>query len=165
MQPKAEMFLERIKREIDKNFIIFETLRTKERQRELYQNGKSWTLHSHHLTGNAFDVVKYNGGYSWKVEKGENEKLIKIASECGLDSLSPLEIFHFQNNFKNIQMIKNQELIEEDYTPMSLTRMKLIANDWNEFEAFNAGLAVKTKPQTYRDLKDTISFGRIILMK
>ena len=165
MIPKAELFLEKAKK-VRSDIIIFETLRTKERQRVLFNSRKSWTMTSFHLTGNAFDVCFKNGKiFSWGATNEEWKKLIAIGEECGLDNLAPLEYGHFQNTFIPLQsknMLYEKE-ITEDYTPMSLTRMKILAKEWNESEAFENGLKVKTKPLTYRDFKDTIVFGRIFL--
>ncbi|EBZ0491439.1 M15 family peptidase [Salmonella enterica subsp. enterica serovar Infantis] len=41
------------------DFGITEGVRTRERQKELYQQGKSETLNSRHLTGHAIDVMAY----------------------------------------------------------------------------------------------------------
>lgn len=48
------------------DFIILEGLRTKERQRELYNRGASKTMNSRHLTGHAVDAAPYvDGAVSW----------------------------------------------------------------------------------------------------
>jgi uncharacterized protein YcbK (DUF882 family) len=48
------------------DFGITEGLRTLERQKQLFAEGKSQTLNSRHLTGEAVDVVAYVGGtVSW----------------------------------------------------------------------------------------------------
>lgn len=48
------------------DFGITEGLRTLERQKQLYAEGKSQTLNSRHLTGEAVDVVAYLGSQiSW----------------------------------------------------------------------------------------------------
>lgn len=55
------------------DFMVSEGLRTIERQRELYAQGRTkpgpkvtWTLHSKHLEGNAVDLVPYvNGKVDW----------------------------------------------------------------------------------------------------
>ncbi len=48
------------------DFGITEGLRTKERQQELFNEGKSQTMRSRHLTGHAVDiVVLVNGKVSW----------------------------------------------------------------------------------------------------
>ncbi|EPF0313780.1 M15 family metallopeptidase [Enterobacter chuandaensis] len=49
------------------DFGITEGLRTQERQKQLYAEGKSQTMNSRHLTGEAVDVVAYVGGtVSWE---------------------------------------------------------------------------------------------------
>ncbi len=45
----------------DVDFGITEGLRTKERQKQLVAEGKSQTMNSRHLTGDAVDVVAYVG--------------------------------------------------------------------------------------------------------
>lgn len=48
------------------DFGITEGVRSYERQKVLYQNGKSKTMRSRHLTGHAVDIVAYkNGGYTY----------------------------------------------------------------------------------------------------
>ncbi|EMN1408927.1 M15 family metallopeptidase [Enterobacter cloacae] len=48
------------------DFGITEGLRTQERQKQLYAEGKSQTMNSRHLTGGAVDIVAYVGGtVSW----------------------------------------------------------------------------------------------------
>ena len=50
--------------EID--FVVTEGLRTLERQRVLYDQGKSQTMNSNHLTGNAVDIAALvDGTVSW----------------------------------------------------------------------------------------------------
>ena len=44
------------------DFVVFEGLRTIERQRELVASGASQTMASNHLTGRAVDLVPYIGG-------------------------------------------------------------------------------------------------------
>jgi peptidoglycan L-alanyl-D-glutamate endopeptidase CwlK len=45
---------------------VFETARTPERQKWLFDNGYSKTLNSNHLTGSAVDIVYYlDGNWSW----------------------------------------------------------------------------------------------------
>nr|WP_281959196.1 M15 family metallopeptidase [Enterobacter mori] len=51
------------------DFGITEGLRTQERQKKLYAEGKSQTMNSRHLTGEAVDVVAYVGGtVSWEFQ-------------------------------------------------------------------------------------------------
>ncbi len=48
------------------DFGITEGLRTQERQKQLYAEGKSQTMNSRHINGEAVDVVAYVGGtVSW----------------------------------------------------------------------------------------------------
>ena len=49
------------------DFAVIEGVRTKQRQQELYNAGKSQTLMSRHLTGKAIDLMLYvNGVASWE---------------------------------------------------------------------------------------------------
>lgn len=51
------------------DFAVIEGLRTKERQAELVADGFSWTMNSHHLTGDAVDLAPIvNGRVSWANE-------------------------------------------------------------------------------------------------
>lgn len=54
------------------DFGISEGMRTKERQKELFDNGKSQTMNSRHLTGHAVDVYAWkDGAVSWEFEDYE----------------------------------------------------------------------------------------------
>ncbi len=71
--------------EID--FIVTEGLRTADRQQQLFADGKSQTLNSKHLTGDAIDVAAYvDGRVSW--DFGDYIKIAdafkRAASELGL---------------------------------------------------------------------------------
>jgi len=61
-----------VKRAIEittEDFTVLEGLRTKERQLELYNAGKSQTLNSKHLVGRAVDLGALNNGViSWNKE-------------------------------------------------------------------------------------------------
>jgi len=55
--------------------ILFETLRTIERQRWLYGIGRThskkrkpvtWTMHSKHINGKAADIISKSRGWDWK---------------------------------------------------------------------------------------------------
>lgn len=53
--------------EID--FTVLEGLRTKERQQQLFDQGKSKTLNSRHITGHAVDIAPIvNGRVSWNLK-------------------------------------------------------------------------------------------------
>ncbi len=51
------------------DFGVTEGMRTEERQRQLVKDGKSWTMKSRHLIGEAVDVMAYvDGKGSWEAE-------------------------------------------------------------------------------------------------
>ena len=59
------------------DFGISEGMRTKERQKILYDTGKSQTMNSRHLTGHAVDVYAWkDGAVSWEFE---DYKTINVA--------------------------------------------------------------------------------------
>jgi len=48
------------------DFGVFEGVRTVDRQKKLVAEGRSWTMRSKHISGNAVDLVPYiNGRYVW----------------------------------------------------------------------------------------------------
>lgn len=50
----------------DEDFMVIEGLRTRERQKELFNSGKSKTMNSRHLTGHAVDLAWWkDGGIRW----------------------------------------------------------------------------------------------------
>jgi len=56
------------------DFGVFEGLRTVARQRKLLREGRTTTMHSRHLTGNAIDIVPYkNGKFNWELPHYFNE--------------------------------------------------------------------------------------------
>lgn len=66
------------------DFAITEGLRTKERQRELVDAGKSQTMKSRHITGHAIDVYTYPAGeacgsWDWKYYE-QIAKAFRLAS-------------------------------------------------------------------------------------
>lgn len=96
---------------------VWEAGRTKERQAWLYGAGRTgaqcllvgispswsrptarqvtWTMKSQHLIGKAVDMVflTEKNQPSWS---GDWDKVVKIGKECGLQSLAPRELCHFQ---------------------------------------------------------------------
>ena len=63
------------------DFGITEGVRTLERQQQLFNEKKSKTMKSYHLTGNAVDVVAYvDGKVSW--DWGNYEKIAKAFKEA-----------------------------------------------------------------------------------
>ena len=64
---KLRMVVERALSLSEVDFGITEGVRSLERQKELVASGKSQTMRSYHLRGNAVDVVAYvNGKVSWE---------------------------------------------------------------------------------------------------
>ena len=63
----------------EQDFTVVEGLRTQTRQRELVKQGKSQTMNSRHLTGDAVDLAAWEDGHiSWKVG-GMKQRYQKIA--------------------------------------------------------------------------------------
>lgn len=72
------------------DFGITEGLRTKERQKQLVAEGKSQTMSSPHLTGEAVDVVAYVGGQvSWDIAL--YRKIAEAFKQAGQDLGTPIE--------------------------------------------------------------------------
>ena len=81
-----KVFKEAIK-EAPFDFSITCGLRTKEEQQKLFNEGKSKTMNSRHLTGNAVDVCVLVGGKaSWAFEHYSklSEHVLKVAKEQGI---------------------------------------------------------------------------------
>lgn len=98
-----------------KNISPFETLRTKERQKWLFENGKSRTLNSYHLKWKAVDRVfldkKWNPTWVW-----DYKYLHYIGFFCGMTPIynskwKLLESCHLQDDGRTIKnvMKKNSE--------------------------------------------------------
>lgn len=60
------------------DFIVIEGLRTKDRQKELVSTGKSQTMNSRHLTGNAVDIIPVNT--KWQID--EFKPLLKAVKQA-----------------------------------------------------------------------------------
>lgn len=60
------------------DFIVIEGLRTEARQKELVATGKSQTMSSRHLTGNAVDIIPVNT--TWNIE--EFKPLLKAVKQA-----------------------------------------------------------------------------------
>lgn len=60
------------------DFIVIEGLRTQARQKEMVATGKSQTMNSRHLSGNAVDIIPVNT--TWKIE--EFHPLLKAVKQA-----------------------------------------------------------------------------------
>lgn len=109
---KLELFLQEAK-EKGFNIMIFEWKRSKERQQQLYNQGRTtpwkivtWTLQSNHLTWNAADIVFNNNWQpSWS---GDYDSLITIAKKYGIRNLKPKEVCHFEDDWTTFNLsLKN----------------------------------------------------------
>ena len=57
IHPDLRRVIDRALQEAPYDFIVIEGLRTEARQRQLVNDGKSWTMNSRHLTGHAVDLL------------------------------------------------------------------------------------------------------------
>lgn len=78
------------------DYILTCTRRTQEEQQALYNQGRTtpgrivtWTLHSKHLTGEAFDfVIMNNGKPDWQmIFASKWNKAVEIGKELGLNQV------------------------------------------------------------------------------
>lgn len=76
------------------DFIVIEGLRTQARQKELVATGKSQTMNSRHLTGNAVDIIPVNT--TWNIE--EFKPLLKAVKQAADEQCLKLR---FGINWKN----------------------------------------------------------------
>lgn len=91
--------------------IIYEWFRTVTRQIELYNQWRltpwkiiTWTMKSMHLSGNAVDIV-FKDKITWNITwNWPYDKIIKIAKQFWIDSLSPIETCHLQDNWKPLEL-------------------------------------------------------------
>lgn len=71
--------------EID--FSVVEGLRTAKRQQELYDNGKTWTLDSKHISGNAVDIYPWIKGATSHSDEHYNlvaKAMFRASQELGI---------------------------------------------------------------------------------
>lgn len=114
---------------------IFEWLRTQERQYELFgywrdvatvesywvypkwakpnETIRTWTLQSNHLTWNAVDIV-FDQNSDPKINKpSRNWNYKPLVDNCkyfGLRSLVPIETCHFENDWRTIAQVLNDNM-------------------------------------------------------
>lgn len=70
------------------DFGVSEGVRSKERQAQLFKEGKSKTLNSYHLTGEAVDLFAWVNGYvDWNFHYYEDisKAMFKAAEELGIE--------------------------------------------------------------------------------
>ena len=126
--------------------VLFEWLRTKDRQRQLYNQWRTtpwkivtWTMKSNHLTGNAADIVfMKNWNYSWE---WNYDALIEIAKKYWIRNLKPTETAHFEDDW-TIYNIKEEIMWEYS---------KLV---W--YNIFSQNEDDYKKPATIWDIKDLL---------
>ena len=89
------------------NILIYETIRTEEQQRQNVANGKSQTMKSYHLVGQALDFVPVNnkGQTLWNgYEAADIKKAVAYAKSLGFEWGGDWKSFvdkpHLQYNYK-----------------------------------------------------------------
>lgn len=65
VNPKLVSVVNQAIRITSQDFSVIEGLRTEERQAQLVASGKSQTMNSRHLSGNAVDLAAWNGTIDW----------------------------------------------------------------------------------------------------
>lgn len=92
LNPKLVQVVRLALQRTKQDFLVLEGLRTPQRQRELYNQGRTtpgkivtWTMKSNHLTGNAVDLVPYPVDWN-TVEKFDQIALamFSAANELGI---------------------------------------------------------------------------------
>ena len=105
------------------NARIFETLRTKERQKWLYGIWRTHSLHrkpvtrtmsSRHMTGEAVDVVFLNNG---KIQRAwPYDKIIELSKKYWIRNLSPRETCHFEDDWTSVDLyLQPQQYFQKIY--------------------------------------------------
>jgi peptidoglycan L-alanyl-D-glutamate endopeptidase CwlK len=88
VHPDLVKVIEEAIKESPLDFSITEGLRTKERQKELFDAGKSQTMNSRHITGKAVDIaVLVDGKVTWEFPKYQMvaDHIKKIAKDMKID--------------------------------------------------------------------------------
>lgn len=68
----------------EKDFTVIEGLRSKARQRELVNDGKSKTMNSRHLTGHAVDIAPWPISWDWDEFYPIADAMKEAADELGV---------------------------------------------------------------------------------
>lgn len=68
------------------DFTVYEGLRSMERQRYLYEHGKSKKLNSRHLVGKAVDLPAWHGYPKWDSDDAQQiaSAMFQASKECGV---------------------------------------------------------------------------------
>jgi len=107
VHPDLVKVMEESIKESPLDFGITEGLRTLERQKELFEAGKSQTMNSRHLKGFAVDIaVSENGKLTWEFPKYQivADHIKKVAKDLGIpivwggDWISFKDGVHFELN-------------------------------------------------------------------
>ena len=107
VHPDLVKVLEEAIKESPLDFSITEGLRTRERQKALFDAGKSQTMNSRHLTGKAVDIaVIKDGEVTWdlKYYRIVTDHIKKVAKQldipivCGIDWVSFVDGVHIELN-------------------------------------------------------------------
>jgi peptidoglycan L-alanyl-D-glutamate endopeptidase CwlK len=88
VHPDLVKVIEEAIKESPLDFSITEGLRTKERQKELFDAGKSQTMNSRHITGKAIDIaVLLEGKVTWEFRHYQTvaDHIKKVAKELGIE--------------------------------------------------------------------------------
>jgi peptidoglycan L-alanyl-D-glutamate endopeptidase CwlK len=88
VHPDLVKVIEEAIKESPLDFSITEGLRTKERQKELFDAGKSQTMNSRHITGKAIDIaVLFEGKVTWEFRHYQTvaDHIKKVAKELGIE--------------------------------------------------------------------------------
>lgn len=84
VHPHLVMVVERAIEISEQDFTVLEGLRSKERQQELYNAGKSKTLNSRHLTGHAVDLAPWPISWDWDKFYPIADAMKQAAEELGI---------------------------------------------------------------------------------
>ena len=125
LTPQFKLKLELFLAECNKQWyypVIYETLRTKKRQIELYNQWRltpwkivTWTVYSNHIKWTAVDLV-WRDPITKKITwNWPYDKIILIAQQFWINNLFPYETAHFEDNWIPY-IINNPQPIMRDYT-------------------------------------------------